>query len=348
MKYRLLGIVMAALLLCGVRGLMSCPAQAASGPQTVSAPAGPVVTQPPAQTEAPRVTSGLGLIGVVLPTLDTEYYAALLDSIRSNAQQNRFEILACAADQMGGMQKALETVLDGGVRSVIIDSPDLGDEGVSALAARCLARGIPCVMILDNEESDKTDTFNGSVAVIPLSSKIVGFYMMNSIPSILGHTLDIMDGKLLIVAGDPDSPVTKANVAGLRFDADGTILKRKHIRILKTLFVTSKKPLDQLVASALKKDRDIDTVICIERSFSFELLGLLQSLGFRGNLLCWVDETAIGQMEAAIDDLRLVYVYWPITRIAKESFTAAMTQALFGQSFNGNCYLNCSFSKTAE
>jgi hypothetical protein len=258
------------------------------------------MTEKPSQiADDPITSNSLDVIGVVLPTLDAEYYIRILDGIKKCAAVKNYEIIAIASDKAGGEQKALEALEFQDVKSVIVDPDNIGDEGVMSLKNWCVSAGLLCVMILDDAESyEYKYTPGGSPVVsIPIYTGDIGFSIMNS-NEISSGTPDIIDSRLFIIASNPESPATKENIKGLYFDDTGTILNRKKIKILDTGYVDDIQELSPVVNGAFSKYNNIDTFVCIDRNLSYDLLVALNSTGFKGNLVCYSYETTAEKMQA--------------------------------------------------
>lgn len=308
------------------------PSAASTAQVTSDMASGPAIT---AQISSPKTADGLGVIGVVLPTMDGEYYTRLADGFSKIASENGFDVKIYTSDEAGGEIEAMEVLISEGVKSVIVDMAGPDDDMVQNVKALSLETGIPCVLILDDGETQLDETKDNNVAVVSVDVNNLGMFMMNQCPDINGGTLDILDARLFIIGKDQENPITQSVVNGLYFDSDGTILKRDNIDILGASYVDETQQLPAVVSDVLRIN-DVDTFICIDRNLSEDLMDSLVSAGFRGNLLCYTYETTAEKMENITGDISVVFVYIQISRLVEESFDTAMTQAIFGDSYDAD------------
>lgn len=280
----------------------------------------PAVTEAPAESwavssEAP--VSEVGVMGVILPTMDTTYYTTLANDISSEASYYGWEVSIYTTDDAGAENAALMMLIAQGADAVIIDPAGLDDNAIYELETACSAAGIPCAFLLDEGEST-----SGSVASVYCDLTYVGADM--------AYLCDY--GEVFVIGGSQYSTATYAIEQGLLYDSDYGISDYADISVVGVAYTEGAYSASDIAASALGSYPDINTFICTDPNLSSELLQALESIGYSGSLLCYTYETTMDEMNAYVAGTYVTYEYFPVSDIAYYCVMAIADQTEYGLS----------------
>jgi DNA-binding LacI/PurR family transcriptional regulator len=264
-------------------------------------------------SEAPAAAAGV--IGVVLPTVNTTYYTTLVTDMSSEASYYGWTVSVHTTDYTGSEEGALMALMAEGVDAVIIDPNGLTASAIQTLESDCLAAGLPCVMLLDEGE-----TADGSVSTV--SFDLVGAGADMAFKCALGN--------VYVVGGDSYSSETSGIEQGLFYDSSFGISGYSGIEVAGTAYASGQSA-ETLVENALLTNPDINTFICTDPDLADDVLSVLESASYSGNLLCYTYETTKDEMGSDSFSVYVTCEYFEMTDIASNAMTAVADQLEYGR-----------------
>jgi Transcriptional regulators len=254
-----------------------------------------------------------GVIGVILPTVNTTYYITLRDNLISEASYYGWELSVYTTDYMGSEQAALQALLAEGCDAVIIDPIGLNDYSIQSLEGVCIEAGMPCVMLLDEGE-----TADGSVSAVWYDLAYSGADMAY-------YVYSYYDGDVFVIGGDVASNEAYYVESGLYYDSTYGISYNANVSVVGTAYASDYSSTAVMIDDALTAYSP-DTFVCTDADISYEVLQALEAQGFTGNLICYTYETAMNEMYDINYYTYIVYEYYDISDVAYDCILAVVDQ----------------------